>query len=337
MNILGIETSCDETAAAVVRDGQQILANIVASQADLHAQFGGVVPEVAARSHIEQLLPVISAALKQASCDWEQIDGIAVTTGPGLLGSLLIGNLAAQTLAELKQKPLYAVNHVEAHIYGAFLDQTPPRFPLLALIVSGGHTQLTLFLDHLDYQMLGQTKDDAAGEAFDKVAKLLGLPYPGGPALSRAAENGDPAAFPLPSAWLKPGYDFSFSGLKTAALRTAQQLIGGDYTTPSTGLAAQLTDQQVADLAASFEQAAVTSLAAATLAAARQYQPTSVVIAGGVAANQRLRQALPEASSAPVELCTDNAAMIAALGYQQALRGLKTAPDQLKPDSALRM
>ena len=222
MTLLGIETSCDETATAVVRDGDELLSNVVASSMDLHAQYGGVVPEIAARSHIESITPVIEQALQEADCDWNDIDGIAVTYGAGLGGSLLIGVLAARTLALVHDKPLYACNHVEGHIYANFLTSTSlpgyqmrseaPVFPMLAIVVSGGHSQLVLFRDHFDYSLLGRTQDDAIGEAFDKVAKITGLPYPGGPSVAQAALKGDANAIPLPKA--KVGtYDFSFSGL----------------------------------------------------------------------------------------------------------------------------
>ena len=324
MNILGIESSCDETAAAVVRDGRQLLSNEVVSQIDIHAAFGGVVPEVAARSHLEVITPVIQQALDTASLGWPDIDAIAVTQGPGLSGSLLIGSLAARTLALTKDKPLYGVHHVIGHVYANFLLGSTPSFPILALIVSGGHSQLVLFDDHFNYQLLGQTRDDAVGEAFDKVAKIIGLPYPGGPAISKLAPKGDPKAVPLPIAKLQNPFDFSFSGLKTAVLRAAQAAIGEDFRFPSHQIAARLTDVQKADFAASFQHTAVKTLVKATAAAATKYQPKSVVIAGGVAANQLLRAklsgALPAHSIeyAPINLCTDNAAMIATLAYYQA-------------------
>lgn len=344
MNILGIETSCDETAAAVVVDGRRILSNVVASQIDLHAKYGGVVPEVAARSHIEQMLPVVQEALDEAKLSWEAIDGIAVTAGPGLLGSLLIGTLTAKTLAETKNKPLYAINHVEAHVYANFLDtDTPPSFPLLALVVSGGHSQFILFTDHLNYQVLGQTRDDAAGEAFDKIAKLLNLGFPGGPAIAKAALGGNENAYKLPKAKLgNDSLDYSFSGLKTAVLRQTQQLAGVDHTAASLTLAAKLSAQQKRDLAASFQKTVVDTLADRFEVAIERHHPASVVIAGGVAANQRLREELkgrlPIAINyASMNLCTDNAAMIASLGYWYAKAGRTTEPSQLQADSALAM
>lgn len=312
-----------------------MLSNVVQSQIDIHAHFGGVVPEIAARSHIEAIGPVVDEALAQANCTWDDIDAIAVTYAPGLIGSLLIGSLAARTLAILHSKPLYPVHHVEGHVYANFItEQAPgpvqfalpksqPRFPLLALIVSGGHTQLVLFRGHGDYQLLGQTQDDAVGEAFDKVAKILGLPYPGGPSIARAAESGNPDKYHLPKAKLDNPYNFSFSGLKTAVLRAVQREVGKDFTFPSHELSGLVTSSQQHDFAASFQKVAVETLVERTLRAFQDFQPQSVVIAGGVAANQelrrQLRQKLPiNIEYAPIQLCTDNAAMIAALGYQQA-------------------
>lgn len=344
VNILGIETSCDETAVAVVADGRHMLSNVVASQVDIHAEYGGVVPEVAARSHIEQMLPVVQKALDDANLTWNQIDGIAVTAGPGLLGSLLIGTLTARTLAELKNKPLYAINHVEAHVYANFIDtDSPPQFPVLALIVSGGHSQFVLFRDHLDYTLLGQTRDDAAGEAFDKVAKLLGLGYPGGPALQKTAKAGNPDAYLFPKAKLgRDSLDFSFSGLKTAVLRKVQELAGKDLNTPSYELAPLLTEQQINDLAASFVKTVVDTLVDRAVVAFEKYHPNSVVIAGGVAASVPLREGMQERIPlpmryAPMSLCTDNGAMVAALGYYYAKAGKSINPDELKADSSLSM
>jgi N6-L-threonylcarbamoyladenine synthase len=343
MNILGIETSCDETAAAVVQDGTKLLSNVVASQADLHAEFGGVVPEVAARSHVEVILPVIKRSLIEAQLRWEDIDGIAVTQGPGLVGSLLIGTLAARTLALLKQKPIYAINHVEAHVYAGFLTSTRPSFPLLSLIVSGGHTQLVLFKNHGEYELLGQTHDDAAGEAFDKVAKIIGLPYPGGPSVADAANHGDPEAFSLPRPKLgKDSLDFSFSGLKTAVLRTAQAAAGRDFRTPSYEVSALLSQKQKNDLAASFQSTVVDILTQRLLAAYKIYSPASVVVAGGVAANIALRDSLDRSipspiSYPPLDLCTDNAAMIAARGYFAAVSKQATDPLSLSSNPILSM
>lgn len=367
MKILGIESSCDETAASVVEDGRRLLSNVVQTQIDIHAVYGGVVPEIAARSHIEAINPVIDKALSDANCTWDDIDAIAVTYAPGLVGSLLVGTLAARTLALLKNKPLYPIHHVEAHVYANFIveqssasssvptehlqpksDQTSellsdlersrsganrgekatklklpskqPDFPMLALIVSGGHSQLVLFHDHGNYELLGQTQDDAVGEAFDKVAKILGLPYPGGPSIAQAALDGDPKKYSLPKAKLQNPYDFSFSGLKTAVLRAVQAEVGVDYTFPSHDLSARLNDRQRVDFAASFQQIAVETLVDKAEKAYNDYSPTSVVIAGGVAANAELRRQLSERlplniEYAPMQLCTDNAAMIATLGY----------------------
>lgn len=342
MKILGIESSCDETAAAVVEDGKRILSNVVASQADLHAQYGGVVPEVAARSHIEVIIPVIDEALARAKTTWDDIDGIAVTHGPGLLGSLLIGTLAARTLAELKHKPLYGVNHLEGHVYANYLAaETKPEFPYLALIVSGAHTQLVLYRAHHDYELLGQTLDDAVGEAFDKVARMLGLsPTQGGPAIAKASQTGNDKVFAFPKA--RTGDNFSFSGLKTAVLRQAQQITGGDFRTSSLEIHKKLSQQQIADLAASFQKVAIDTLVDHTVKAYEQHQPKSVVIGGGVAANQLLRDELTKRLPIPVHftqqnLCTDNAAMIAAIGYHYALAKKSVSPALLKVEPTLSM
>ena len=334
MRILGIESSCDETAAAIVENGVTLLSNVVHSQIDIHASYGGVIPEVAARSHVEVILPVINQALENADCSWDDIDAIAVTYAPGLVGSLLIGSLAARTIALLKQKPLYAVHHVEGHVYANYLTKNgqksdltlphqQPQFPLLALIVSGGHSQLALFQNHGDYHLLGQTQDDAVGEAFDKVAKIIGLPYPGGPSIAKAAEKGNPSAFDFPKAKLGNPYDFSFSGLKTAVLRTVQRECGVDHTFPSHRLPELVSERLQHDIAASFQQVATATLVDATLKAFEEHSPASVVIAGGVAANQELRHQLSsrlpiDIEYAPMSLCTDNAAMIATLGYYMA-------------------
>jgi len=336
MKVLGIETSCDETAAAVVEDGVRLLSNVVSSSMDLHAKYGGVIPEIAARSHIEAILPVIQQALSDADCDWDDIDAIAVTYGAGLLGSLLVGVLAARTLAIVKQKPLYAINHVEGHIYANFLTETSlpgyqlparqPLFPMLGVIVSGGHSQLVVWRDHFDYTLLGQTQDDAIGEAFDKVAKILGLPYPGGVNVSKKAAEGDPRAFQLPKARMQGKYDFSFSGLKTAVLRLAQEQVGKDYSLPSIALPELLSDAQKANIAASFQRVACETIVDKVLLACDEFQPESVVVGGGVAANTELRRQLATRLPFPIEytdmkLCGDNGAMIAALGSYYALLG----------------
>ena len=338
MIILGIESSCDETAASIVRDGNELLSNVVASSMDLHKVYGGVVPEIAARSHIESIIPVIDEAV--AVVGWEAIDGIAVTYGAGLGGSLLVGVMTARTFAIAKQKPLYAINHVEAHVYANFLTttalpgyslpQSQPEFPLLAIIVSGGHTQLVLFRNHFDYTLLGRTRDDAIGEAFDKVAKILGLPYPGGPSVSESAKSGDAHKFRLPKSKLDQPYEFSFSGLKTAVLRLAQEQIGEDFNYPSFRVAEKLSEAQKADIAASFQHVAIETIVDKAVLACEEFGPKSVVIAGGVAANQELRRQLSERlpvtpNYTDIKLCTDNGAMIATLGCFKAMLGAEPA------------
>ncbi len=335
MKILGIESSCDETAAAIVEDGKKLLSNVVVSQIDIHKEYGGVIPEIAARSHIEAINPVINKALAEANLTIDDIDAIAVTYAPGLIGSLLIGTLAARTLAILHHKPLVKVQHVEGHVYANFLNEKQPEFPLLALIVSGGHSQLVLFKDHGNYELLGQTNDDAIGEAFDKVAKILGLPYPGGPAIARAAKDGDKFKYHLPDARLKHPYDFSFSGLKTAVLRAVQKEVGVSYDFPSFKLKDKLKTSEINDFAASFQYTAIKTLVTKTVKAYNEFQPKSVVIAGGVAANQELREQLKAAlpidiDYAPISLCTDNAAMIATLGYYKFMNGKVTDPYELE-------
>ncbi len=351
VKILGIESSCDETAAAVVEDGFRLLSNVVVTQIDIHAHYGGVVPEIAARSHIEAINPVIDEALAKANCTWDDIDAIAVTYAPGLIGSLLVGSLAARTLAIIHNKPLYPIHHVEAHVYANFvtaqgpeyevegkqyenhlqLPSKQPKFPMLALIVSGGHSQLVLFHDHGDYELLGQTQDDAVGEAYDKVAKILGLPYPGGPSIAKAALEGDANKYQLPKAKLKNPYDFSFSGLKTAVLRAVQAEVGKDFTFPSHELPGLLNDVQRNDFAASFQRVANETLVDKAVKAFDDFQPKSVVIAGGVAADRDLRTRLADRlpipiEYAPMQLCTDNAAMIATLGYFYAQKKQPSDP-----------
>ncbi len=305
---------------------------------DLHIAYGGVVPEVAARSHIEHINPVVKSALSQASCEWNDINAIAVTQGPGLGGSLLVGNMTARTLALLHDKPLYAINHVEAHVYGAFITRTraaeynlpesTPRFPLLALIVSGGHSQLVLFANHGVYKVLGRTRDDAVGEAFDKVAKIIGLPYPGGPSIESASNEGDDSQYQFPIARLDNPYDFSFSGLKTAVLRQAQSAVGQDFSFPSHQIADLLTEKSRNDLAASFQKTAIKTLVINTSKAINEYRPKSLVVAGGVAANRALRLALIEEIKQPIffpdiKLCTDNAVMIASNAFFRSRTGMK--------------
>lgn len=353
MRILGIESSCDETAAAIVEDGKTLLSNVIRTQIDIHKVYGGVVPEVAARSHIEVINPVIDQALTEANLTWNDIDAIAVTYAPGLSGSLLVGTLAARTLALLKNKPLLPIHHVEAHVYANFitsqadhiqlaLPSKQPSFPMLALIVSGGHSQLVLFKDHGEYELLGQTQDDAVGEAFDKVAKILGLPYPGGPSIAEAAKAGDKYTYQLPKAKLQGAYDFSFSGLKTAVLRAVQREVGVDTAFPSHKLAELLNDQQRNDFAASFQQTAIETLVDKAEGAFKDYSPTSVVIAGGVAANQELRRELQDRlpltiEYAPMQLCTDNAAMIATLAYFYAIKVRPSSPFTLEIEPSLSM
>ena len=355
MKILAIESSCDETAAAVVEDGRYLLSNVVNTQIDIHAVYGGVVPEVAARSHIEVINPVINQALTDAELTWDDIDAVAVTYAPGLIGSLLVGTLAARTLAVIHNKPLYPIHHVEAHVYANFITEKSedtlrgvslpskqPKFPMLALIVSGGHSQLVLFKDHGDYELLGQTQDDAVGEAFDKVAKIIGLPYPGGPSIAKAALEGDSRRYTLPKAKLDNPYNFSFSGLKTAVLRAVQREVGVDITFPSHELPGLVNDVQRRDFAASFQRIAIETLVDKAERAFRDYSPKSVVIAGGVAANQELRRQLSERlplaiEYAPMQLCTDNAAMIGTLAYFYAQKNDPTDPLDLEVIPSLSM
>ena len=329
MKILAIESSCDETAVAVIEDSNVMLSNIVASSMTLHAAFGGVIPEIAARSHIESIIPVIEESLGQAMVDWDDIDGIAVTNGAGLSGSLLIGVMTARTLSIIKDKPLYSVNHVEGHVYANFITKTAlpgyilresqPAFPVLAIIVSGGHTQLAIFENHGEHHIIGKTLDDAIGEAFDKVAKILGLPYPGGPSVSRIAEQGNANKYSLPKANMSNSYDFSFSGLKTAVLRLAQKEIGKDFSFPSQNIAEKLSESQKADIAAGFQRVSIETVVDKAFRAFKQFNPKSVVVGGGVAANFELRRQLSEkipidVQYADTKLCTDNGAMIGALG-----------------------
>lgn len=320
IRILAIESSCDETAAAVIEDGRALLASTVASQMEMHARFGGVFPEVASRQHVLSITPVIEQTLAAAHLTLNDIDAIAVTRGPGLAGSLVVGMNAAKGLALGADRPLVGVNHLEGHLYSAWVhkaeDKAPeePKFPIMALLVSGGHSELNLMQDHLTYERLGATLDDAAGEAFDKVARTLGLPYPGGPSIQKTAVDGDPTAFAFPRSWLGKSWNFSFSGLKTAVLREVRELEkkGGEL--------------PVADLAASFQAAVVDVLFTKTIKAARQYGAKEILVAGGVSANAALRAAFMEQDEFPVNipplsLCTDNAAMIAAAGYQRFIQG----------------
>lgn len=315
MRILGIESSCDETAASVVGDGRTMESNVVASQIDLHRKYGGVMPEVASRAHLKAIIPTVQEALDRAGVKWEQISAIAVTRGPGLAGSLLVGVNAAKAISLARSIPVVGVNHLEGHIYSNWIlvdGETPePGFPLLCLIVSGGHSDLILMADHGDYRRLGRTRDDAAGEAFDKVARILEVGYPGGPAVQRAAQGGNPQAFHFPRAWLGDSYDFSFSGLKTAVLRTVQSMEG---------------PLPIADLAASFQEAVVDVLSAKLARAVDHFQVRQVAVCGGVAANLPLRERVRERVPVPVHippiyLCTDNAGMIASAGYYRFRAG----------------
>jgi N6-L-threonylcarbamoyladenine synthase len=332
MIVLGIETSCDETAAAVVDGGRKILSSVVASQDDVHAPYGGVVPELASRRHLEVLMPVVRRALETAAIGLADVDGLAVTHGPGLVGSLLIGCSAAKAIAYARRRPLVGVNHLEGHIYAAFLEGDPPAFPFLALVVSGGHTALYLAREPRRYERIGQTRDDAAGEAFDKVAKLLGLGFPGGPAIERVARAGNPRAIVFPTANMSDGApDFSFSGIKTAVSLHVRR-------------AGALDAAQIADIAASFQATAVKMLVRKTVKAALRTGVRRLVLTGGVAANTALREALEGECRERAwvlhvpsrRLCTDNAAMIAAAGHDRLEAG-ERAPLSLNavPDLAL--
>jgi N6-L-threonylcarbamoyladenine synthase len=305
--ILGIETSCDETAAAVVRDGTTVLSSVVSSQVDIHARFGGVVPEVASRAHVELLTPVVAEALVEAGLQGPEVDAVACTIGPGLVGSLLVGISAAKALALVWDVPFVGVNHLEAHIYAAFLEEPDLPLPLLVLLVSGAHTMLVEFREHGRYRVLGGTVDDAAGEAFDKVGRYLGLGYPGGPAIDREAMSGDPGAIPFPRPMLDSGLDFSFSGLKTAVINHVRA--HPDVSTP--------------DVAASFQAAVVEVLVTKARRAAEEVGATGLCLAGGVAANSLLRERWLDACTddgmrcflPSRSMCTDNAAMVAAAGW----------------------
>lgn len=319
--LLAIETSCDETACAILENGRALVTSVVASQMDIHARYGGVFPEVASRQHVLSITPVVEQALSSAGITLNDVEAIVVTRGPGLPGSLVVGLNAAKGLALGLGKPLVGVNHLEGHIYSAWLHAAgkpnpppAPQFPLMALLVSGGHTELNLMRGHLDYQRLGATLDDAAGEAFDKVARLLKLPYPGGPMIEQEARNGNPSAFNFPRAWLEGSYNFSFSGVKTAVLREVRRLEGEGKPLP------------VPDLAASFQAAVIHVLYAKTMQAARQHKVSEIVIGGGVSANLALREAFAAQSEfkvhiPPLKYCTDNAAMVAAAGYYRYTLG----------------
>jgi N6-L-threonylcarbamoyladenine synthase len=333
LRVLGIETSCDETAAAVVEDGRRALSDVVSSQVEIHRRWGGVVPELASRNHVVQVMPVVDEALARAGVGPGDIDGLAVTSGPGLVGALLVGVQVAKALSLAWERPLARVNHLEGHLLAGFLTDPAPDFPFLGLVVSGGHTSLYLAEGFGRYRLLGQTRDDAAGEAFDKGAKLLGLPYPGGVAIDRLAREGDPRAVKFPKAIVKGGQlEFSFSGLKTALLHHVRRC----------GVPA---GRALADLCASYQEAIVAALVQKLFRAARTLQLERVVLAGGVAANSRLRQAVAERAAEyegmrvflpPPRLCTDNAAMIAVAGTQALLRGERQGPE-LNADPAWRL
>lgn len=312
--ILAIETSCDETACAVIENGRALLASTVASQMDIHARYGGVFPEVASRQHVLSIVPVVEETLSKSHLTFSEIDAIAVTRGPGLAGSLVVGVNAAKGLSIGSGLPLIGVNHLEGHLYSAWVYNSgepipeEPQFPLMVLLVSGGHSELNLMTDHLTYKRLGSTLDDAAGEAFDKVARLLGLPYPGGPSVQRSAEDGDSTRFQFPRSWLEGTWNFSFSGVKTAVLREAKEFESKGKSLP------------VPDMAASFQAAVVDVLFNKTMNAAREFGAKEIVVAGGVSANRLLRDTFRNQKEfkvhiPPLSLCTDNAAMIASAGY----------------------
>jgi N6-L-threonylcarbamoyladenine synthase len=328
MNILGIETSCDETAAGVVIDGTKLRSNVISSQAAVHAQYGGIVPEVASRQHIGAILPVIKAGLSDAAMDWADIDAIAVTHGPGLAGSLIVGANAAKGLSASLGVPILGVNHLEGHIRAAWLAEDNadlgenPAFPLLCLLVSGGHTELIAMHGATDYELLGATRDDAAGEAFDKCARILGLTYPGGPEISRVAKAANPGSGtkPLPRAWIRGTHEFSFSGIKTALLHRAREAGITDENGP------EYYPGEVANLAHELQESIVDVLTRKAVAAADEVGANAIILGGGVAANARLREVLRERSRVPVFipppiLCTDNGAMIAAAAYPRLARG----------------
>ena len=335
--ILAVETSCDETGIAVVEDGRLIHSNVVASQVAMHAAAGGIVPEVAARAHLRWIVPVLDEAWAAAGVTWDDVAAVAVTEGPGLAGSLLVGINFAKTLAYVHGKPLIPVNHLEGHLYAAWLadearEVPEPIFPLVALIVSGGHTFLVEMRDHLQYRLLGETVDDAAGEAFDKVGRRLGLPYPGGPEIMRAAAGATRHDVVFPRAWLGDTFDFSFSGLKTAARRTIALETGGEGTSAGES---PLPGDRVAELADGFQESVVDVLVTKTIRAARTAGARSVVLGGGVAANRVLRDRLAEAAAAagmPLVvprpgLCTDNGAMIGAAAARRMEAGVRAGLD----------
>jgi len=334
MKILGIETSCDETAVSVVEDGARILSNVIASQVEIHARYGGIVPEVASRQHLLAMNHTLEKALSDSKLQLRDVDAIAVTNGPGLAGSLVVGVNLAKSLALACSLPLVGVNHLEGHIYANWLGESLPEFPLLCLIVSGGHTDLVLMTDHGQYEQLGRTRDDAAGEAFDKVARLLGLGYPGGPVIEKAAKGVDTPR-KLPRAWLKGTDDFSFSGLKTASLHMARDLnIVGEDAHPD-------AEQLACEVAAGFQDSVVDVLVTKTCEVARRHNVKQILFAGGVAANTQLRETMMKGTPVPIFipspiLCTDNAAMIASCGYFRFMEG-KLAGFDLDVDLNLKL
>jgi N6-L-threonylcarbamoyladenine synthase len=332
MNILGIESSCDDTACAVVRDGDAILSSVVSSQETLHARFGGIVPEVACRRHIDNILPVLDSAMRDADLTLSSIDAIAVTSHPGLIGALVIGMMAAKALSWAFDIPLIAVNHLHAHIYGGWLGGGAPSLPAISLVVSGGHTNLYLTKGPLDHELLGCTADDAAGEAFDKVANILQLGFPGGPAVEEAAKEGRDDAVDLPRAWMEEGNcDFSFSGLKTAVL---YHCLGQNASKQDIKNASYPRDL-VCDVAASFQKAVIDVVVYKTIAAAEKYDAESIIVGGGVAANSLLRQMLGDMASdkrielnlTPLALCRDNAAIVGGIAYHMFNAGMVASLD----------
>jgi N6-L-threonylcarbamoyladenine synthase len=331
MLILGIDTSCDDTSASVVEDGAKIVSNVVSSQSDIHSKYGGIVPELASRRHIEMILPVVDEALKRAGVAWSDLSAVAVCHGPGLIGSLLVGCSFAKAACYAGKIPLVAVNHLEGHILASFLESPAPEFPFLCLVVSGGHTSLYIAEDYGRFKELGRTRDDAAGEAYDKVSKLLGLGYPGGPLIDSLAQKGDPRAIVFPRAYLPETFDFSFSGMKTAVLNFMKA-----NPSPSSEL--------VSDIAASFQAAMVDVLVRKTEWAVRKKWIRRVALSGGVAANSALRNRMKEmGEEKEVEvfipsagLCTDNAAMIAAAGYHHFIAGDLAGLD-LNPKAYLKL
>jgi len=348
MIILGIETSCDETAAAIVEDGHHILSNVVVSQIDIFASYGGVIPEVAARNHLEVMMPVVHKAFKDAGFvtknpnfdptkplstdnqefldDWSKIDAIAVTHTPGLLGSLLIGTLSARTLAVLNNKPLYAVHHLKSHIYANWLTGASPEFPLLSLVVSGGHTQILYMQSHNHFEIIGTTRDDAVGECFDKVAKILGLPYPGGPSITEAAKHGDPKKYKFTHPNVE-NLDFSFSGLKTQVLRTVQEICDVPISYPSHELKKLLQKEQIFDISASFQNTAADILLEKLEKALETYPAKSIIVAGGVSANSLLREKAAKKFEnvyfPEPKFSGDNGAMVAAACFYEIQSGVK--------------